>query len=174
MATAFNNLYQARMDEYQVGTLPLYGYQNIIESWRNNNGSNLPVGVAVIQKTADDVEHGVALPEVGTTAEKIVGFTILNRAFPVSSNAAYEPWEAKKECSILEIGKIILLPLKGANKGENVHVYVSAGKFGQVTGAADSADGASTVELLGCKWQETVGANEPCPVVVHNLTYKAS
>ena len=106
--------------------------------------------------------------------EKIVGFTIIDQTH-VIAKSAIEGWVENKACSIFKSGKIHLRAAKGAKEGENVHVYVSAGKFGQIAGgAADSADGASTVELLGCKWQENVEVGQVGPVVVTNLTYKAS
>ena len=81
-------------------------------------------------------------------------FTIIDQTH-VIAKSAIEGWVENKACSIFKSGKIHLRAAKGAKEGENVHVYVSAGKFGQIAGgAADSADGASTVELLGCKWQE--------------------
>tara|TARA_A200000113_G_C8869727_1_gene356113 strand:+ start:3038 stop:3559 length:522 start_codon:yes stop_codon:yes gene_type:complete len=173
MSTSIPNMRVIRRDKYQEGSIPIYGYQEITESLINNNEAPLPVGVAVISKAKNSYK-GVALPEVGTTAEKIVGFTIIDQTH-VIAKSAIEGWVENKACSIFKSGKIHLRAAKGAKEGENVHVYVSAGKFGQIAGgAADSADGASTVELLGCKWQENVEVGQVGPVVVTNLTYKAS
>lgn len=174
MGESFTDLRRIRRDKYQEGLPGIYGNQEISDSLLNNNEAPLPVGVAVISKAKNGYK-GVALPEVGTTAEKIVGFTIIDQNQIIARGDNINGWPQNQACSIFKSGLLHLRAAKGAKEGENVHVYVSAGKFGQIAGgAADSADGASTVELLGCKWQEDVEVGQVGQVVITNLTYKAS
>jgi len=170
--TIIPNMYATSMEKHQIGTFPLYAYQNVTRSFTNNDSKPLAIGVAVIRKIKNGV-NGIALPEVGTTYDQIIGFTIMQRAYPIQDNSKYEPWRPNETTSVMTIGSIILPARNGAGAGENVFVYVSAGKFGEIAGgAADSTDGASTIELPGCKWDEDVEAGKSGPVTVHNLTYK--